>query len=457
MPPRGRLYGRELFSPGKICAQIAILQLLHVGTLSLVSFAGCALLGAPWTTGVALSTHFFSVVSGTGWVAISSTILTALATAYYVSIVVGRLKKSVDFCFTTYFCFVLVVWARNGVFPTSAVWWVAISSSFVVTAVLAEYLCVRREMQDISVNDIPKARPSAPSSGNSSVRLRRGDSAGTGGSGNSAAPSMSSSPSQSASAATATPVNQLRSWQASRRAEAAGGGGAVPSFFIMGGGSGLDSLGSGSTEDGGFFVQPSAAGGPLQHLLPQGGPAQAAAQSQTAAQPRAPSGSASDPLFFPFMSPAVLGRGGTITRRGAAAAAAAAQHQPLVGGGSAAMAPPGSMSGGGGNSDSGSKDSLETIVGGGSGGDAVTRTAAGLSARQTAAAAAEAASATQAPQLPPPQQQLRSSSTDAAGGGSTAIDLGATPTGKTSKPGGGAPRATSAVSTLLAWGSQFFH
>ena len=456
MPPRGRLYGREAFAPGKICSQIALLQLLHTGTLSLLTFAGCALVGAPWSLAVILSTHYCSVTTRLGWIVISASILTALATAWYVSIIVGRLKKSVDFCFTNTFLFVVAVWARNAAFPASATWWVVTVLSFIVTAVLAEFLCVRREMLDISVSDIPAARPAAPASGSSSVRLRRGDSAGSSG-----IASSSSSPNQGA-LGSSTPQQQLRAWQGgSRRSTAAAsdtGGLVMPAFFISsaGGGGGLDSLHSVSTDDGGgagFFVQQqqqlagtpaSSAGGGAQ----RGQPPHSHHQSRQQA-----SGSTSDPMFFPFMSPAVLGRGGgTITRRAGAAAAAGQQvvnssgagggaQGTGLGSGAALLGVTGGVAPGGGGGSLGAADQ--------SGGSQGSLSSVDVSGRGAASSCSEGAGA---------HAPLHASDATAEGGGgrpATVLDLGATPTGKTSK-GGAAPRPTASLPSLLAWGTQFF-
>jgi membrane-bound acyltransferase YfiQ involved in biofilm formation len=94
------------------------------------------------------------VFSTLGWVAIAGMVFTAFATAGMLAVVVERVKKCMDFTFTVYFLHVLLSWALTGAFPTSGVWWLVLVLSFIITAALGEYLCLQREMQEISVEDI---------------------------------------------------------------------------------------------------------------------------------------------------------------------------------------------------------------------------------------------------------------------------------------------------------------
>ena len=94
-----------------------------------------------------------------GWITITGLIFTALASAYFLAVVVERVKKSLDFAFTLYFLHLLVTWAgSDGGFPLKGTWWMLQVLCFILTAALGEYLCLRREMQDISVDDIMASR-----------------------------------------------------------------------------------------------------------------------------------------------------------------------------------------------------------------------------------------------------------------------------------------------------------
>lgn len=44
----GRLYGRDRFEPGKIIAQIAVMQLLFYLTFAATSYLGCMVVGLEW-------------------------------------------------------------------------------------------------------------------------------------------------------------------------------------------------------------------------------------------------------------------------------------------------------------------------------------------------------------------------------------------------------------------------
>jgi hypothetical protein len=146
----------ESFQPVKILSQIFVLQVLHVLSFLLLAFAGCAVFGDHFTLFSALSADRFDAFSGAGFSVIIAHLFAALFSAWCVSAVVGRLRRAVDFCFTLYFIFVLMTWIYAG-FPLSAAWWLVILTCFVIMAAVAEYLCIRREMQDISVVDLKKS------------------------------------------------------------------------------------------------------------------------------------------------------------------------------------------------------------------------------------------------------------------------------------------------------------
>ena len=106
------------------------------------------------------STHR-AVFSHHGWVAISSMVAAAFVTAASLSYIVERAKKCMDFTFTVYFIHVLVCWATTRSFPVSGSWWLVLVLCFIITAALGEYLCLQREMQEISVADIMRRRQGA--------------------------------------------------------------------------------------------------------------------------------------------------------------------------------------------------------------------------------------------------------------------------------------------------------
>lgn len=85
---------------------------------------------------------------------ISALFITSFLIAFCVSIVVQRMKKSIDFSFTVYFLHFLVVSFVEGTIFHNAVCWIVFAFAFICTAALSEYLCLRREMADISIDEI---------------------------------------------------------------------------------------------------------------------------------------------------------------------------------------------------------------------------------------------------------------------------------------------------------------
>jgi len=68
--------------------------------------------------------------------------------AGYLSLVVERAKKCLDFTATLYLLHLLFCCAYRG-WPRSAEWWLLNGAGLATMAVLGEWLCLRKEMQDI--------------------------------------------------------------------------------------------------------------------------------------------------------------------------------------------------------------------------------------------------------------------------------------------------------------------
>lgn len=78
---------------------------------------------------------------------------TSLAMAVALAVVVERAKKSLDFSFTVYFLHVAIC-SIFGAFPVNATWWLTHVVAFILSSALGEWLCLKKEMQEISVDDI---------------------------------------------------------------------------------------------------------------------------------------------------------------------------------------------------------------------------------------------------------------------------------------------------------------
>lgn len=75
-------------------------------------------------------------------------LLDACGRAGYIFVLVERAKKCLDFTATMYIIHLILCVLYNG-FPTSFLWWFVYIVCVVVTSLLGEWLCMRRELKDI--------------------------------------------------------------------------------------------------------------------------------------------------------------------------------------------------------------------------------------------------------------------------------------------------------------------
>merc|ERR1712129_550934 len=87
---------------------------------------------------------------GEGSIPIVSFILSAFPCAYIVSWIIKRAKKCLDHVSTIYIIHLVMSWLIVQ-FPSNWDWWVVNFCSFIIMAVLSEYLCIRSEMQVIKL------------------------------------------------------------------------------------------------------------------------------------------------------------------------------------------------------------------------------------------------------------------------------------------------------------------
>ncbi|KAJ9527285.1 hypothetical protein QJQ45_025567 [Haematococcus lacustris] len=88
---------------------------------------------------------------------------------------VERAKKCLDFASTAYFLHLVACWGYEG-FPLSLAWWTVNALGLLITSLLGEWLCVRREMQEIPLGSLrgrnPAASPSAATGAGGSAGLQ---------------------------------------------------------------------------------------------------------------------------------------------------------------------------------------------------------------------------------------------------------------------------------------------
>lgn len=138
-------YGRTQYDPVYIIAQIASVQAIFYITLGALLWV----LVGPYAGRLTLSYIFSSAwLKVGGWMVVLSSLGTAVITAISIALIVERAKKCLDFSFTVYFVHVAACVCYAGV-PRHWQWWGMIAGSFVLTALLSETICARRELRDI--------------------------------------------------------------------------------------------------------------------------------------------------------------------------------------------------------------------------------------------------------------------------------------------------------------------
>ncbi|GAB4817788.1 hypothetical protein N2152v2_004834 [Parachlorella kessleri] len=149
----GTLYGATVWSPTLIIAQIIAVQCAFYACLGLLAW----LLVGSYVPKLTLHQFFdwrwISFRSFTGWMLVVTNVCTAFAAAVALRIVVERSKKCLDFAATLYLIHLLVVWIYSG-FPKEFAWWLVNGTGLAVTAVLGEYLCMQKELQEIPISSI---------------------------------------------------------------------------------------------------------------------------------------------------------------------------------------------------------------------------------------------------------------------------------------------------------------
>jgi protein SYS1 len=146
----GKFYAKD-FDPRLISLQIVCVQ------CSYYLFFGIVLLASHFVFGTEVSlAHFFTdtyINFSTGWPDVFASVVSAIAGGVFMAVIVERAKKCLDFTITLFFFHFLGCLVYRG-FPTSSEWWTVNIFCLIVTVLLAEYLCVRKEMEDIPMLDL---------------------------------------------------------------------------------------------------------------------------------------------------------------------------------------------------------------------------------------------------------------------------------------------------------------
>eukprot|EP00946_MAST-07B_sp_MAST-7B-sp1_P002179 g2179.t1 len=167
------LYGRDVWDPRLILAQMAVMQCTHYLVMGVFYGIFNIVFGTRLSLALFFSWEALSIASTRGWMVIVTNVAAAIAGAAALPIVVERAKKCWDFAFTVYFIHWMSCVCFDG-FPSSWTWWLTTLLCIVIMSVGGEQLCMRVEMADITFggswlgggNSSPgSSRPGAQSSG----------------------------------------------------------------------------------------------------------------------------------------------------------------------------------------------------------------------------------------------------------------------------------------------------
>ncbi|EFN59054.1 hypothetical protein CHLNCDRAFT_17741, partial [Chlorella variabilis] len=144
------LFGPAAWDPVAIIAQIVALQCLYYLSLGLLY----KMIVAPYVHGLTLY-HFFdwrwvSFSSFQGWMVTVAGLLNAVVAAFCLRVIVQRAKKCLDFAGTILFLHAVAVTCFSG-FPKQLTWWALQGANLAVTALLGEWMCMQKEMQEIPI------------------------------------------------------------------------------------------------------------------------------------------------------------------------------------------------------------------------------------------------------------------------------------------------------------------
>ena len=116
------LYGRDIWDPRLIIAQMAVMQCVHYLAMGIFYGICHIVFGTQLSLQLFFSWEAVSVQSTRGWMAIVTNCVSAVVSAAALPVVVERAKKCWDFTFTVYFLHWVACVVFGG-FPSSWTWW----------------------------------------------------------------------------------------------------------------------------------------------------------------------------------------------------------------------------------------------------------------------------------------------------------------------------------------------
>jgi len=159
------MFYTSVWDPRLIIYQIFAVQCLYYILLGLFLGMFDVMVGHTLTLDQIFGYPSMNVHSARGWVVILSCFATAISNGVGLLFIVERSKKCLDHTATAFIFHLIAVWIYGG-FPKTWTWWIVQFFCFIIMVVLGEYLCMRKELQDIPLrgfeNSSTRKQPDSP-------------------------------------------------------------------------------------------------------------------------------------------------------------------------------------------------------------------------------------------------------------------------------------------------------
>ena len=154
MPPPGRrgtatsTNSSKAFNPRFIFTQIVALQCFHYVFLGFLFQTNYVIFGTSITLDRVFSDKYLRIWTLVGWADTSAVLLASLVGSVLLAVIVEKSKKCLDFSVTLFMIHFILCALYNGL-PSTWDWYIVHVLATIMMVLFGEYLCSRRELDDI--------------------------------------------------------------------------------------------------------------------------------------------------------------------------------------------------------------------------------------------------------------------------------------------------------------------
>ncbi len=152
MTPSGRRaptnHNDKAFNPRLIFSQIVAMQCFHYVILGFLVQVNYVVFGTSITLDRVFSDKYVSLWTAVGWADTIAILLTSLVGSVLLAVIVEKSKKCLDFSVTLFMIHFLLCSFYSGL-PSTWDWYIVHVLGTIMMILFGEYLCSRRELDDI--------------------------------------------------------------------------------------------------------------------------------------------------------------------------------------------------------------------------------------------------------------------------------------------------------------------